>query len=147
VNNWDQIVRQHAPVVCATAWRILGDVTEMEGVALEVFGEAHEIARTGPVHCWEVLLRRLAANAAIDRLRQRRPSEGRERGTAGRLRSALARLPGREAAVFALRYFDDLSTREIAETLLLSRSTVKACLRLARDELEALLAQAPPIAS
>src|SRR5262249_59009179 len=110
-------------------------------------GQAHEIARSGPVHCWEVLLRRLAANVALDRLRQRRPSEGRERGAAGRLRSALARLPGREAAVFALRYFDDLSTREIAETLLLSRSTVKACLRLARGELEALLAQIPPVAS
>jgi DNA-directed RNA polymerase specialized sigma24 family protein len=142
MNNWDRIVRQHGPGVCSTAWRILGDAAEMEGVVQEVFGEAREIARIGPVRGWATLLRRLAADAALARLRQRRPADGHERQAAWR-RSAVARLPGREAAVFALRYFDDLSTQEIADTLLLSRATVTACLGLARSRLEALLAQAP----
>jgi RNA polymerase sigma-70 factor (ECF subfamily) len=140
VNNWDRIIRQHGPLVYATAWRILGDAAETEGVVQGVFRRARAITgRDGPCR-WAVLLRRLAADAALELLRQRRTFDG----EAGRLRWALARLPGREAAVFALRYFDDLSTQEIAETLRLSRPAVTASLGLARGKLEALLAQPAP---
>jgi DNA-directed RNA polymerase specialized sigma24 family protein len=147
MNEWDRVVRQHGPGVCATAWRILGDAAETEGVVQEVFQQARKIARSGRVSRWDEVLRRLTAHAAIDRLRQRRTPDGRESGAAGRLRSALARLPCREAAAFALRYFDDLPIQEIAETLLLSRPTVATCLALARGRLEALLAQPPGAAS
>src|SRR5205807_1555313 len=93
-----------------------------EGVVEEVFRQAHEMGRSGECRGWGVLLRRLTADAALNRLRHGGPSEG--RGEADRLRSALARLPGREAAVFALRYFGDLSPEEIADTLRLSRYAV-----------------------
>ena len=144
MNNWDRIVRQHGPGVYATAWRILGDEAETESVVLEVFRQADEIVRAGGDSRREALLRRFVADAALERLRQRRSLGAPESDAAGRLRRALARLPHPEAAVFALRYFDDLSTHQIAESLLLSRSAVTACLALARRGLEALLSQEAP---
>ena len=40
-----------------------------------------------------------------------------EHELAERLRQAIAQLPDREAAVFCLRYFDDLSYQDIAKVL------------------------------
>jgi len=139
VSQWDRIVRRHVPAVYATAWRILGDAAETDGVVQEVFRRAYEIARAD---CGESLLRRLAATVALDRLRWRSPDDY-PRGPAGRLRSALARLPRHEAAAFALRYFDGLPSAEIAETLQLSQAQVAGYLDLARRRLEASLAQVP----
>jgi RNA polymerase sigma-70 factor (ECF subfamily) len=140
VNNWDRIVREHGPAVFSTAWRILGHAAETEDVVEEVFSQARRVAQAEEVRSWERLLRRLAATRALDRLR-RRPPGGRERDPAERLRSALARLPDREAAVFSLRYFDDLSCDQISQTLLLTRTAVTAALRHARARLEGLLRQ------
>src|SRR3954454_5884063 len=72
VTDWDRIVREHGPVVFATAWRILGHRADTEDVVQEVFLQAHQMQQTSPVRCWEALLRRLAACRALDRLRQRR---------------------------------------------------------------------------
>lgn len=139
MSHWDQIVRRHGPGVYATAWRVLGDTAETERVVQDVFRRAHEITELeGACRC-EALLRRLTADAALHRLRRRPPSSG----AAGRLRSALALLPAREAAAFVLRYFDALSLQEVAEALLLSRSAVTAYLDTARGRLEALLAPGP----
>jgi RNA polymerase sigma-70 factor (sigma-E family) len=44
----------------------------------------------------------------------------------GRLDEALAALPGKQRAVLVLRYWCDLSEHEIAETLGISRGTVKS---------------------
>src|SRR3954453_17195073 len=79
VTDWDRIVREHGPVVFATAWRILGHVADTEDVVQEVFLQAHQMQQSQTVRCWEALLRRLAACRALDRLRQRRlmvPIEG-----------------------------------------------------------------------
>jgi RNA polymerase sigma-70 factor (ECF subfamily) len=108
------------------------------------------------VRCWEAFLRRLAACRALDRLRQRRnavPLDGLalasradgpeevaiERELAARLRRCLTRLPRREATVFCLRYFDDLSYECIAETLHISVGAVATALHKARARLESLL--------
>jgi len=156
VTDWDRIVREHGPVVFATAWRILGHVADTEDVVQEVFLQAHQMQQSQTVRCWEALLRRLAACRALDRLRQRRPMvsiEGLslmtsaddpeaaaiERELAGRLRHAITQLPRREAAVFCLRYFDDLSYEEIAETLQISSGAVATALHKARARLETLL--------
>ncbi len=58
---------------------------------------------------------------------------------ADRLRVALAELPPREAEVFCLRYFDDLSYQEIADTLSVSGGAVAMALHKARAKLETLL--------
>ena len=159
MTDWDRIVREHGPVVFATAWRILGHRADTEDVVQEVFLQAHQMQQSSPVRCWEALLRRLAACRALDRLRQRRytvpldglsvpsPAEGPEdvalgRELASRLRQALARLPRREATVFCLRYFDDLSYEHIAETLQISTGAVATALHKARNRLESLLLEA-----
>src|SRR5579859_6617865 len=117
VTDWDRIVREYGPLVFATAWRILGHVADTEDVVQEVFLQVHQLQRTDPIRHWGGLLRRLAACRALDRLRQRKnivslnglslvgPDVGPEaaaveRELSERLRSALAKLPDREAAVF-----------------------------------------------
>lgn len=159
LTDWDRIVREHGPVVFATAWRILGHAADTEDVMQEVFLQAHQMQLSQEVRCWEALLRRLASCRALDRLRQRRhlvPLEGLsipttvddpealaiERELSGRLRLAIAQLPRREATVFCLRYFDDLSYEQIADTLQISPGAVATALHKARSRLESLLLEA-----
>jgi RNA polymerase sigma factor (sigma-70 family) len=52
-----------------------------------------------------------------------------------RLRDAVAALPEREAAVFALRYFESLDLPEIADCLGISYSAAGAALSRARTKL------------
>jgi RNA polymerase sigma-70 factor (ECF subfamily) len=161
VTDWDRIVREHGPLVFATAWRILGHTADTEDVVQEVFLQVHQMLQTRPVRSWIGLLRRLAACRALDRLRQRRHTvslEGlavasssdnpeavaMEHELAERLRQAIARLPRREGAVFCLRYFDDLSYQQIAETLHMRAGAVATALYKARTKLETLLLEAVP---
>jgi RNA polymerase sigma-70 factor (ECF subfamily) len=156
VTDWDRLVREHGPVVFGTAWRILGHVADTEDVVQEVFLEAHRLRQTQPVKHWGALLRRLAAYRALDRLRQRKsfvsltdvnlegsdpgPEEAAmERELADRLREAIAQLAQREAEVFCLRYFEELSYQQIATTLDISSGAVAVALHKARAKLEALL--------
>jgi RNA polymerase sigma-70 factor (ECF subfamily) len=156
VTDWDRIVREHGPMVFATAWRILGHAADTEDVVQEVFLQAHQMQQDAPVRSWIGLLRRLAACRALDRLRQRRstvpldglllPSSGGgpeeiaiERELANRLRQAVSRLPRREATVFCLRYFDDLPYEQIADVLQISTGAVATALHKARARLETLL--------
>ncbi|MBY0229353.1 MAG: sigma-70 family RNA polymerase sigma factor [Gemmataceae bacterium] len=157
MTDWDRIVRDHGPTVFAAAWRILGHSADTEDVVQEVFLQAHVMARTEAVRCWEALLRRLASCRALDKLRQRRrplpldeaglidgpgadPGEiVAERELSERLRWALGQLPPREASVFCLRYFDDLPYDEIATSLGISGGAVATALHKARAKLEDLL--------
>jgi RNA polymerase sigma-70 factor (ECF subfamily) len=156
VADWDRIVREQGPLVYRTAWRILGHAADTEDVVQEVFLQAHQFVKTRAVRHWSGLLRRLAACRALDRLRQRRstlsldgldlPTNGEmpdeaavSRELADRLRLSIAELPPREAEVFCLRYFDDLSYQEIAESLSISSGAVAMALHKARAKLETLL--------
>jgi RNA polymerase sigma-70 factor (ECF subfamily) len=161
VTDWDRIVREYGPLVFATAWRILGHAADTEDVVQEVFLQVHQLQQTHPVRHWPGLLRRLAACRALDRLRQRRstvslnglsligPDTGPEvaaleRELAERLRRAIAQLPEREATVFCLRYFDDLSYQDIADTLSIQTGAVASALHKARLKLEAFLLETVP---
>lgn len=154
--DWDHIVREHGRAVFATAWRILGHAADTEDVVQEVFLQAHQAHLTEEVRSWGAFLRRLAACRALDRLRQRRASvsveglplfasggdpesQAIERELSERLRQAIARLPSREGAVFCLRYFDDLSYEQIAETLQITAGAVATALHKARGRLESYL--------
>ena len=156
VTDWDRIVREHGPTVFGTAWRILGHAADTEDVVQDVFLEAHRLRAAEKVRCWSGWLRRLAACRAIDRLRQRRPIESLnghavtannpgpeavaiQRELADRLRDSIAQLPPREAEVFCLRYFEDLSYQRIGEILDISPGAVAVALHKARAKLEALL--------
>jgi RNA polymerase sigma-70 factor (ECF subfamily) len=158
VSNWETIVREHAPLVFATAKRILGQAADAEDVCQEVLIEAHRLQQTRPIRSWPGLLRRLAACRALDRVRQRRshlplaapclrdygpgPEEAAmARELAQRLRQALGQLPPREGEVFCLRYFEDLSYQQIAEVLEIPAGAVAAALHKARAKLEGMLTE------
>jgi RNA polymerase sigma-70 factor (ECF subfamily) len=161
VTDWDRIVREYGPLVFATAWRILGHAADTEDVVQEVFLQVHQLQQTHPVRHWAGLLRRLASCRALDRLRQRRATVSLnglslvgsdvgpeaaavERELAERLRRAIAQLPDREAAVFCLRYFDDLSYQDIADALSIQTGAVASALHKARLKLEAFLLETVP---
>ena len=57
-----------------------------------------------------------------------------------RLRDALSELPEREATVFCMRYYDQLSNTEIAASLSISMSAVTTALHKARVKLSRKLA-------
>jgi RNA polymerase sigma-70 factor (ECF subfamily) len=154
--DWNRIVREHGPMVFGSAWRILGHVADTEDVVQEVFLHAHQYQQTRTVRYWPALLRRLAACRALDRLRQRRqtvslngldvysPTDEPDavavrNELADHLREAIAHLPEREGAVFCLRYFDDQTNPQIAETLSITCAAVATALHKARVKLETML--------
>jgi RNA polymerase sigma-70 factor, ECF subfamily len=154
--TWDQIVADHGPIVVRLARRILGAGPDAEDVVQEVFLEAFRLRQRQEVGNWAGLLRKMAARRALDRLRLRRrmePLDGLECAAAGsgphetavahesadRLREAIAHLPDGQAAVFSLRYFDELSYDEIAEVLGIEASAVGMALHKARAKLQTLL--------
>jgi RNA polymerase sigma-70 factor (ECF subfamily) len=157
VTDWDGLVREHGASVFGTALRILGHTGDTEDVVQDVFMEAYRLWRARPVKHWGGLLRRMAACRALDRMRTRKqyvPLEDNlvgatpapeatamEHELAQRLRQVVATLPEREAAVFCLRYFDDLSYQQIAEALGISVGATAQALHKARGRLEAQLTE------
>jgi RNA polymerase sigma-70 factor (ECF subfamily) len=145
-------------MVFGVAWRVLGHAEDAEDVVQEVFLEAYRVHCSRGVRRWAGLLRRLATCRALDRLRQRRPTQsldglslvgstsgpdaaaiGRELAT--RLREAIGELSRREAEVFCLRHLDGLSYSEIAEALEINSGAVGVSLHKARARLQNLLTE------
>jgi RNA polymerase sigma-70 factor (ECF subfamily) len=158
VTDWDRIVREHGPLVFGTAWRILGHVADTEDVVQEVFLQAYRMRAEEPIRHWAGLLHRLASCRALDRLRQRKPTVALDdlnlacsanspeetaigRELAERLREAIGQLPEREAEVFCLRFFEDLSYERIAEILNINRGAVAQALFKARAKLQTMLTE------
>jgi len=156
--SWDQIIVDHAPIVVRLTRRILGVGPDAEDVTQEVFLEAFQLQQRQVVANWAGLLRMMATRRALDRLRLRRrrptePLDGIEVPCHGssahenvvaaemaeRLRDAIAELPDGQAVVLSLRYFDNLSYEQIAETLHMEPSAVGAALYKARIRLQTLL--------
>jgi RNA polymerase sigma-70 factor (ECF subfamily) len=156
VTDWQRVVREHGPMAFETAWRVLGNASDAEDAVQEAFVDALRLHREGAVRNWGALLRHLANCRSLDLLRKRRgapagaslmadapaPDSSRPDAAAvateaaAALRHALARLPRREAEVFSLRYFADLSNAEIAEALGLTTGAVAVALHKARARLQ-----------
>ncbi len=156
--NWTEIVQQYGRAAYGTAWRILGHAEDVEDVVQEVFIEAHRLHVSKGVENWPALLKRLATFRALDRLRTRKaslsltgvaafaPQPTPEENAIGRelearLRTSIAELSEREAAVFCLRYFDRLSNQEISAALSITANAVRIALHKSRAKLERLLAE------
>jgi RNA polymerase sigma-70 factor (ECF subfamily) len=139
-----------------TAWRILGNASDTEDAVQDAFLDALRVHRQGTVENWGALLRRLASCRALDLLRKRRrlvaidaepvaPRSSQPEAVAvateraAMLRQALTQLPDREAEVFSLRYFGDLSNPEIADTLRITVGAVAVALHKARTRLQTVL--------
>jgi RNA polymerase sigma-70 factor (ECF subfamily) len=159
--NWESIVGEHGPMAFDTAWRLLGHAADTEDAVQEALLDAFRLHGRKKVQNWGALLRHLVIRRAIDRLRKRRreisqsanPAEfdtaapeseqpesaAIERELAERLRRAMVNLSDREAGVFSLRYFGEMSNAEIAETLKISLDAVGVALHKARNKLKILL--------
>lgn len=157
MTDWQVVVREHGPMAFETAWRVLGNASDAEDAVQEAFADALRLHREAPVRNWGALLRHLASCRALDLLRKRRPNTAGATlmadapaphacrpdaaavatESAALLRDALAQLPTREAEVFSLRYFGDLSNPEIAEALGISTGAAAVALHKARARLQA----------
>src|SRR5688572_14447568 len=151
---FDEVVRRYERRVYGTALRIVRRHDVADDVTQEAFLRAHQklaqfdLARPfGPWIC------RIAANLAINHVRSPEnreeglpetqaeepsahasPLDGVLEGEARRvLESALETLSPEQRAVFVLRACEDLSYKEIAETLQLSLGTVMSRLSRARE--------------
>ncbi len=158
----DECIRIYTPMVYQLALRILGDEAEAEDVTQETFLNAFkaidQFEWRSEISTW---LYRIAYNAAVGRLRKRRdtslsveelavrtdgqnlprqlydwcclPERDFETARAReQLERAISSLPDNLKSVFVLRILEDLSTRQVAETLDISEDNVKTRLRRAR---------------
>ena len=154
--NWYVLVRTWGPMVYTAAWRVLGNAADAEDVVQDVFTEALRHWKSNKVRNWAGWLRRVAVCRAIDRLRQRRshapldsimePTHSQtpdavleSKELSGQLRESLQQLSEHEAAIFCLRYFEELSYDEIAKTLNMETAAVGMALHRARARLAELM--------
>lgn len=160
----EQLAERHGWMVFATAHRVLGNPEDAEDVLQEVFLKllTSRNGRRGAdaVRDWGAYLRVTASRCAVDLLRRRSrwkkdgpelpedapaPADQNPRQSAIRrqkaaiLRRAVASLPKREARIFALRYFEDLSYEQIAEQTGRTVSSVGVILHRARKRLREIL--------
>ncbi len=158
VYDWQMIVKEHGPAVWQTAYRLLGNRDDTADCFQETFLAAVQVSRRQRVHSISGLLVHLATTRAIDRLRQRlregqhqqcdvipnnqrdnpigdpaRQAENEELGK--RLREAIAELPPSEARAFCLRYFEEMSYREVARALSIKTSAAGVLLHRAKTKL------------
>ena len=132
-----------------TAYRITGNAADAEDVLQTVFLRLLRRDRSAAaLENQESYLRRAAVNVAIDVVRSGAgkvpldpavpgaspPTDRRELRDC--LRRALASLNGREAEIFALRFFEDQSNPEIARALGISQVHVAVILHRARTRMQ-----------
>ena len=154
------LIARHGPRMRALTWRMLGD-SDAEDVVQEVFLRLWERPeawdpRKGRLAAWLV---RLAANAAIDRLRRRRrrtetelpetlpdgrsgPEEAAlQNDLAARVRAAVQQLPERQRLALALSHDLGHGNAEIAAIMNISVEAVESLLARARRTLRRTLAR------
>ena len=152
LTDWETVVREFALLAFQTAWRILGHRQDTEDAVQEALLEAFRAHQRGEVRNWGGLVQTAATCRALDRLRRRRKVEvlpadlpgqvndgpdqiAQARELAQWLRNAVAGLPARQAEVFSLRYFGELSNAEIATELKITSEAAAMALHKARASL------------
>ena len=157
--NLESLFREHHEQIYRTAYRITGSAVDAEDVLQTIFlrlaasKEQRDLSPSPGSY-----LHRAAVNAALDLMRGRtrarsvsidsveptreftssdlNPEEAHaDNQLRARVRDAVARLGGRAATTFALRYFEGYDNREIAELLGTSQMVVAVTLHRARTRL------------
>lgn len=157
---FDEIVKRHQRRVYAVARRIVRRHEVADDVTQEAFLRAHQaLAGFDTARPFGPWICRIAANLAVNHVRspaarEQELPEGRGEAASngadplgqvleGEARRVFARaldsLPGEQRAVLVLRAVEELSYREIAETLQLSMGTVMSRLARAREKLRVAL--------
>jgi RNA polymerase sigma-70 factor (ECF subfamily) len=161
MTDWEAVVRQYASIVQRTVYRLVGNHADAWDCVQETFLEAVKIDRLEGVHNWPGLLRHLATTRAIDLLRTRSRQRGRHNTEvdpaeaisrepnpsghaeaselADRLRAAVSQLPRRQAQVFCLTYFEQMTSEELAQRLGINPTAVRMLLCRARGRLRRFL--------
>jgi RNA polymerase sigma factor (sigma-70 family) len=161
MTDWEAVVGQHVEIVRRTVYRLVGNETDAWDCVQETFLEAVRIDRREPVGDWPALLRHVATLRALDLLRKRsrqrcrcsadadlaqavsrepNPSGHAEQNElADRLRVALRRLPRRQAAVFCLVCFEQMTCEAVAGRLGIRPTAARMLLSRARRHLRRLL--------
>jgi RNA polymerase sigma-70 factor (ECF subfamily) len=157
---FEELVRRHQRRVYAVALRIVRRHDLADDVVQEAFVRAHQnLARFDGARPFGPWICRIAANQAVNRLRspvareQPLPEGHAETPAASPdpltgvledearrvLDAALGELPAEQRAVFVLRTVEELSYKEIAETLGIPEGSVMSRLFRARERLRAAL--------
>jgi RNA polymerase sigma factor (sigma-70 family) len=154
LSDFETWYREHWRPVCAAVSLAAGNTGLGEEAAAEAFARA--MAQWSRVRKMEsptgwvyrVAINELRTGARRRRLEQRFLHRHQERHTPppvepdDALWRAVAALPPRTRTAVALRYIADLSEREVADAMGISRGTVAATLHAARARLAALLTPA-----
>ena len=156
---FERLVLRHQSRAWAIAYRSLGDPVEAEDAAQEAFLRILEAApRYRSSASFVTYLTQVVTRLCLDRIRKKRPVRApelldvrdesplppdthltRERGLA--VQEALSRLPDRQRMAIVLRHYEDLSYREIASSMGVSRKAVERLLARAREALQRSLAE------
>lgn len=155
--TWEQFVSRHAQAVMSSALRVISNVSDAEDVAQDVFLEILRNGRMQELSRQPALLRVMATRRALDLIRKKRAHlldelepdprvhEPIQHSIAAeleeRLQIELARLSPRQAEVFCLTYFEDLSGNGIAAILGISPGAVAKALSEARKRLSTAFAK------
>jgi RNA polymerase sigma factor (sigma-70 family) len=142
----ERLYRTRYRALCRMATAVTGDLDRGHEAVQEGFARAYaardQFAGAGPLEAWvwRIILRTAWRPAASqdqlpDDVSVSLPFPERNEELAG----ALAALPPRRRLILFLRYYADLSLRDIADTLGIAEGTVSATLTQARAELRAAL--------
>lgn len=152
MSSWQKIVKEHGLTAYTAAWRILGQAQDCEDVLQDAFMEFYKFFSAGKIKHPKAFLFRLVTYRALDALRRRKPhgdvdssillddslgplEQLIEREELIRLRTFVAQLPSRQAAVFCLSHFEELTHEEIATALDITMNAVALALHKARAKL------------
>lgn len=152
-----EIVREYQGTVFSIGWHFLGDRSQAEDLAQDVFLELYQglagIQSAAHLTHW---LRRVAVNRSIDQGRRKKfrrelaleeihepaaEDAAADSFLSQRLRQTVAGLPEKQRMVVVLRYQEDLGPAEIADLLAMPVNTVKSTLHRALEELRGKLAR------
>lgn len=155
-----RLIARHSPRVLAICVRMMGDRASAEDAAQETFMKLwRSVDRWRPGAAkFETWLYRVAANACIDRLRQRRPERPADEAAdiadeapladqelmAGERRraveTAMSALPERQRLAIVLCHYQELSNAEAAAVMEVSVEALESLLSRARKSLKECLA-------
>jgi RNA polymerase sigma-70 factor (ECF subfamily) len=157
-----ELVRQYQGAVMSLAWRITGNAEDAAEVAQETFIRVlRSLQSYDPARPFRTWLFKIASNLALDSIRRRKrrpialedlgdeggppiepadpgpgPDEGLRIGRSdARFEGLVQELPEHYRAILHLRYREELSYEEIAETMSVPLGTVKVRLHRAHEML------------
>jgi len=158
------LVARKLPRMLALARRMLGDASDAEDVAQEVFARAWKQAPkwTPGAGRFDTWMHRVALNLCYDRLRRRReqpmaeppeqvdPSRGAEQGlqdadVSKRVEAAVAALPERQREAVVLCHYQELTNIDAAALMGVSVEALESLLSRGRRALRAALTDMAPI--